>query len=105
MTGAAPKRGSVPRIWHQSVNRRADVFGTNFPDLFRRAAHLVDNILRGTKLAEIPVAEVQTWVQIWAAADPTMSGSKYSPAAIREVWQKEGKLRWDGRTHGGATAC
>jgi hypothetical protein len=29
-----------------------------------------------------------------------MSGSKYSPAAIREVWQKEGKQRWDGRTHG-----
>jgi len=46
------------------------------------------------------LAEVQTWVQIRAAADPTMSGSKYSPAAIREVWQKEGKQRWDGRTHG-----
>jgi hypothetical protein len=29
-----------------------------------------------------------------------MSGSKYSPAAIREVWQKEGKLRWDPETHG-----
>jgi hypothetical protein len=46
------------------------------------------------------LAGVQTWVQIRAAADPTMSGSKYSPAAIREVWQKEGKQRWDGRTHG-----
>jgi hypothetical protein len=29
-----------------------------------------------------------------------MSGSRYSPAAIREVWQKEGKQRWDGQTHG-----
>ena len=29
-----------------------------------------------------------------------MSGSKHSPAAIREVWQKEGKQRWNGRTHG-----
>jgi hypothetical protein len=46
------------------------------------------------------LAEVQTWDQIRAAADPTMSGSKYSPAAIREAWQKEGKQRWDSRTHG-----
>jgi hypothetical protein len=30
----------------------------------------------------------------------TMSGSRYSPGAIREVWQKEGKQRWDGQTHG-----
>jgi len=29
-----------------------------------------------------------------------MNGSRYSPRAIREVWQKEGKQRWDGRTHG-----
>ena len=30
----------------------------------------------------------------------TMSGSKYSSAAIREAWQKVGKQRWDGQTHG-----
>jgi hypothetical protein len=29
-----------------------------------------------------------------------MSGSRYSPAEIREAWEKEGKQRWDGRTHG-----
>jgi hypothetical protein len=29
-----------------------------------------------------------------------MSGSRYSPAAIREVWQKEGKQRPDGQTRG-----
>ena len=29
-----------------------------------------------------------------------MNGSRYYPRAIREVWQKEGKQRWDGRTHG-----
>jgi len=28
-----------------------------------------------------------------------MSGPQYS-AAIREVWEKEGRQRWDGRTHG-----
>jgi putative ABC transport system substrate-binding protein len=30
-------------------------YGTNFPDLFRRAAELVDRILRGEKPADIPV--------------------------------------------------
>ena len=29
-----------------------------------------------------------------------MSGPKFYSEAIREVWEKEGKLRWDGRTHG-----
>jgi hypothetical protein len=29
-----------------------------------------------------------------------MSGSRYSPVTIREVWQREGQQRWDGQTHG-----
>jgi hypothetical protein len=29
-----------------------------------------------------------------------MSSPNYSPAAIREAWEKVGKQRWDGRTHG-----
>ena len=29
-----------------------------------------------------------------------MSGPKYNSEAIREVWRKEAKQRWDGRTHG-----
>ena len=32
-------------------------FGTNFPDMFRRAAEIVDKILRGTKPADIPVEQ------------------------------------------------
>jgi putative ABC transport system substrate-binding protein len=32
-------------------------YGPNFPDLYRRAADLVDKILRGTKPAEIPVEQ------------------------------------------------
>jgi len=32
-------------------------YGPNFPDLFRRAAELVDKILRGTKPANIPVEQ------------------------------------------------
>jgi putative ABC transport system substrate-binding protein len=32
-------------------------YGTNFPDLFRRAADFVDKILRGTKPADIPVEQ------------------------------------------------
>ena len=32
-------------------------YGPNFPDLFRRAAELVDKILRGTKPDDIPVEQ------------------------------------------------
>jgi hypothetical protein len=30
----------------------------------------------------------------------TMSGLGYSPAMIRDVWEKEAKQRWDGQRHG-----
>ena len=32
-------------------------YGPNFPDLYRRTAELVDQILRGTKPADIPVEQ------------------------------------------------
>ena len=32
-------------------------YGTNFPNLFRRAGDLVDKILRGAKPADIPVEQ------------------------------------------------
>jgi putative tryptophan/tyrosine transport system substrate-binding protein len=32
-------------------------YGPNFPDLFRRAAELVDKILRGVKPANLPVEQ------------------------------------------------
>jgi putative ABC transport system substrate-binding protein len=32
-------------------------YGTNFPDLFRRAGEHVDKILRGTKPSDIPVEQ------------------------------------------------
>ena len=32
-------------------------YGANFPDLFRRAAEVVDKILRGARPADIPVEQ------------------------------------------------
>ena len=32
-------------------------YGPNFPDLFRRAAEMVDKILHGTKPGDIPVEQ------------------------------------------------
>ena len=32
-------------------------YGTDFPDLWRRAAELVDKVLRGAKPADIPVEQ------------------------------------------------
>lgn len=32
-------------------------YGVSFPDLFRRAAELVDRVLRGEKPADIPVEQ------------------------------------------------
>jgi hypothetical protein len=32
-------------------------YGPNFPELFRRAAEIVDKVLRGTKPADIPVEQ------------------------------------------------
>ena len=32
-------------------------YGPNFPDLFRRAAELVDKVLHGAKPADIPVEQ------------------------------------------------
>ena len=36
-------------------------YGPNWPSLWRRAAELVDNVLRGTKPADIPVERPTTF--------------------------------------------
>ena len=41
-------------MWTQEVSIS---YGANFADLFRRAAEVVDKILRGTKPGDIPVEQ------------------------------------------------
>ena len=36
-------------------------YGPNLPALFRRAGEFVDKILRGTKVAELPVEQPTKW--------------------------------------------
>jgi putative ABC transport system substrate-binding protein len=50
----------LPTIFNTSDHARAGAllsYGPNFPNLFRRAAELVDKILRGTKPGDIPVEQ------------------------------------------------
>jgi putative ABC transport system substrate-binding protein len=42
-------------------SRGSHVYGLNVPALFRRAAELLDKILRGTKPADIPVEQPTTF--------------------------------------------
>ena len=44
-------------IWEFVASGGLMSYGTNFPDLFRRAADFVDKVLRGTKPADIPVEQ------------------------------------------------
>ena len=59
-------------------------------------------LLKGGPTPPIPLVlvDVQTRATDSSSGRSTMNGSRYSPRATREVWQKEGKQRWDGRTHG-----
>jgi putative tryptophan/tyrosine transport system substrate-binding protein len=42
-------------LWVQSGGMIS--YGTHFPDLYRRAAHYVDRILKGAKPADLPVEQ------------------------------------------------
>jgi ABC-type uncharacterized transport system substrate-binding protein len=59
-SASAPSTCSVPArtcACAAPTAKTPDVYGPNFPDLFRRAADLVDKILRGAKPADIPVEQ------------------------------------------------
>ena len=52
--------GRLPTSFNEGAMVRAGglmSYGPNFPDLFRRAAEIVDKILRGTKPGDIPVEQ------------------------------------------------
>ena len=49
-------------------------YGPNFPDLFRRAADIVDKILRGTKPADIPVEQPTKFELVFNLKTARLSG-------------------------------
>jgi hypothetical protein len=59
-TSCAPsaRQAATHDAWYPGICRsgRSDVLWSN-PDLFRRAAELVDKVLRGTQPADIPVEQ------------------------------------------------
>jgi putative tryptophan/tyrosine transport system substrate-binding protein len=53
-------KSRIPAIHDDSVfveNGGLISYGTDFPHLYRRAAHYVDRILKGTKPANLPVEQ------------------------------------------------
>jgi putative ABC transport system substrate-binding protein len=53
-------KSRIPAIHDDSVfveNGGLISYGTDFPYLYRRAAHYVDRILKGTKPADLPVEQ------------------------------------------------
>ena len=61
-------------------------YGLNVPALFRRAAELVDKILRGTKPADIPVEQPTTFrlvVNLKTAKALWLDDPRIIPAARR----------------------
>jgi putative ABC transport system substrate-binding protein len=53
-------------------------YGPNFPDLFRRAANLVDKILHGAKPADLPVEQPTKFELILNLTTAKLLGLKIS---------------------------
>jgi putative tryptophan/tyrosine transport system substrate-binding protein len=57
-------------------------YGPNFPDMFRRAAAVVDKILRGTKPANIPVEQPTKFDLVINLTTAKALGLTVSPALL-----------------------
>ena len=62
-------------------------YGANFPDLFRRAADFVDNILRGAKPADIPVEQPTRFDLVVNLKTAKALGVKIPPAVLARADQ------------------
>jgi putative tryptophan/tyrosine transport system substrate-binding protein len=63
-------------------------YGVNFPELFRRAAHLVDKILKGAKPGDIPIEQATKFVTVVNLKTAKALGLEIPPtvlAAAQEV--------------------
>jgi len=62
-------------------------YGANFPDLFRRAAGVVDKILRGAKPADIPVEQPTRFDLVVNLKTAKALGVKIPPAVLARADQ------------------
>ena len=57
-------------------------YGPNFPDLYRRAAELVDKLLRGAKPGDIPVEQPTKFDLVVNLTTATALGLTMSPTIL-----------------------
>ena len=62
-------------------------YGTDYEDLYRKAAHYVDRILKGTKPADLPVQQAMRFEFIISLKAAKQIGLTLSPAFLSRANQ------------------